>query len=99
MLDCGSLQCISWPHGSSFASHCNIYVEYATKKYSNPVILLDGHSVGPSTKDTTHLRLNGGAVGPKVKFTEDMHLKSKKEQFLANATNKQTTTVLHPCAQ
>ena len=89
VLDGGSvLQRIPWSHGSNFISICNMYVEYV-KKYSHPTIVFDGYSAGPSTKDTAHLRRTGGRVGPEVKFTEDMFLKSKKEQFLANSTNKQ----------
>ena len=37
----------------------------------------------------THRKRSKGAVGQKVMFTSNMPLKSKKENFLANADNKQ----------
>ena len=66
-----------------------MYEEYVTKKYLNSAVVFDGYSVGPSTKDAAHLRRKGTAAGAEVKFTEDMHLKSKKQQVLTNTTNKQ----------
>ena len=89
IFDGGSLlQRLPWSQGASFSSLCNLYVKHV-KKYSNPTVVFDGYTDSPSTKDHTHLRRTGGVSGPEVKFTEDMTLSSKKQQFLANTQNKQ----------
>ena len=51
-------------------------------------VVFDGYD-GTSTKNTTHQRRTGGNAGATVTFDEDMQVTMKKEQFLANKTNKQ----------
>ena len=55
------------------------------------VVVFDGYMSGPSTKDMTHLRQSKGVNGNAVHFTPNIYmvLRSTKEQFLANAENKQ----------
>ena len=65
-----------------------MHVDYV-KKFRQPTIVFDGYEAGPSTKDTTHLRRSGGVVGAKVNFDGSTPVTSKKEQFLAQANNKQ----------
>ena len=50
--------------------------------------MFDGY-YGTSTKDMTHRRRAKGQAGATLAFTEDMKPTIKKEQFLANKTNKQ----------
>ena len=91
VLDGGSLlQHIPWPRGVSYDSLYDLYVKYVTHKYgTSSVVVFDGYSDGPSTKDTTHIRRNKGQVGNTINFTNDMTLDMKKEAFLANPQNKQ----------
>lgn len=50
--------------------------------------MFDGYD-GTSTKGTAHQTQARGNAGAKVTFDEDMQATMKKEQFLANKTNKQ----------
>jgi len=68
---------------------CNMYVEYVIRRYGQGIIVFDGYQDGPSTKGTTHQRRTGAYAGPTVIFASDMVLKSKKDEFLANKSNKQ----------
>ena len=67
---------------------CTVYMKYATKKYGECTVVFDGYG-GTSTKDMTHQRRAKGQAGVTVTFTEEMQLTMKKENFLANNTNKQ----------
>ena len=58
------------------------------KKFGVSIVVLDGYD-GTSTKDMTHCRQAKGKASVTVTFTEDMQLTIKREQFLANKTNKQ----------
>ena len=89
VLDGGALvQRIPWARGSSYKGICTQYTEYVTKKYGQATVVFDGYD-GTSTKDTTHQRRTRGNAGATVTFDEDMQVTMKKEQFLANKTNKQ----------
>ena len=84
------LQHIPWPRGVSYDSLYDLYVKYVTHKYgATSVVVFDGYSEGPSTKDTVHIRRNKGQVGNTNNFTNDMTLDMNKEDFLANPQNKQ----------
>lgn len=67
---------------------CSVYRGYVSKKYGEAVVVFDGYE-GKSTKDMTHQRRRKGQAGETVTFTIDMQLTMKKDQFLANKTNKQ----------
>ena len=89
VLDSGALvQRIPWARGSTYRCICTQYPEYVTKEYGQATVVFDGYD-GTSTKDTTHQRRTRRNAGAKVTFDEDMQVTMKKEQFLANKTNKQ----------
>jgi hypothetical protein len=62
---------------------------YVVSRYGKCVVVFDGYSKVPSTRDCTHLRRSGGDAGVAVHFTGDMTLKMKKDEFLCNKENKQ----------
>lgn len=89
VLDGGSLLYrLPWPRGSTFGNVCQLYVDYV-KKFRCPVIVFDGYTSGPTTKDVTHLRRSDGVVGVEVNFDANMVISCKKEVFLSNSANKQ----------
>ncbi|KAK3747021.1 hypothetical protein QZH41_001488 [Actinostola sp. cb2023] len=90
VLDGGALlHRIPWPRGMTYDAICNMYVEYVIRRYGQGTIVFDGYQDGPSTNDATHQRRTGAYAGPTVNFASDMVLKSKKDEFLANKSNKQ----------
>ena len=90
VLDGGSLlQKIPWIKGETFSTLCEKYVKYVKGRYHQAVVVFDGYSAEPSTKDLTHIRRSKGLVAPKVVFTKDMPFKTKKDIFLSNTENKQ----------
>lgn len=66
-----------------------MYAEYIMGKYRNAVVVFDGYTNEPSTKDCAHLRRTHGISSAQVKFYVNTPFKSKKEQFLSNCQNKQ----------
>ena len=90
MLDGGSLlQRLPWPKRAYFDVICDIYIDHVKTKYPKSIVVFDGYDCGPSTKDNTHLRRSKGKIAAEVHFKGSMLFQSKKEEFLANATNKQ----------
>ncbi|XP_045211013.2 uncharacterized protein LOC123562441 [Mercenaria mercenaria] len=88
VIDGGSLlQRIPWQKGMSFGSICEEYTNYLKQRYRKPVVVFDGYSNSPSTKDLTHLRRQKGAVGTKVLFARATPCKTNKEVFLRNTDN------------
>ena len=88
-LDGGALiHRILWVRGSTYKDVCTLYTNYVRRKYGNAIIVFDGYE-GLSTKDMTHQRRTKGRTGPNVTFTEDMTVSIRKDQFLANRSNKQ----------
>jgi hypothetical protein len=89
VIDGGSLlHHLLWPHDSTYNTVFSLGVQYVTRKYGQATIVFDGYEDGPSTKDCTHLR-RAGAGSPTIKFEGHMVMSSKKQDFLANKTNKQ----------
>ena len=90
VLDGGALlQRVPWQQGMSIEATCSMYVKYVRGRYGNAHIVFDGYEGGPSIKDATHRRRAGGRVGPSVSLTSQTIIQLKKEEFLANKTNKQ----------
>lgn len=90
VIDGGSLlQRLPWLQNTTYGSICQCYVDYINQKYRNPTVVFDGYEAGPSTKDNTHTRRSKGIGGIQVNFVEGMYLRTKKDVFLANITNKQ----------
>ncbi len=58
-------------------------------KYGNAVIVFNGYSDTPTTKDATHTRRCGRSVGPVVQCMPNFTVQLKIYRFLANSTNKQ----------
>ena len=52
------------------------------------MIVFDGYSDKPSTKDITHQRRSRGKQYATIHFTSVMKVKGKKEDFLSNLKNK-----------
>ena len=89
VIDGGSLlHHLPWPCDSTYDTVFSLGVQYVTCKYGQATIVFDGYEDGHSTKDCTHLR-RAGAGSPTIKFEGHMVMSSKKEDFLANKTNKQ----------
>ena len=57
--------------------------------FNNALVVVDGYTSGPTTKDETHQRRAGSEIGVDIDFTPDMLLPMKKKAFLANPRNKQ----------
>ncbi|CAG2202027.1 unnamed protein product [Mytilus edulis] len=76
ILDGGSLlHRIPWTRGESFKSICKVYIDYITRLYpsGSTVVVFDGYSQQPSTKDITHIRRNLSIRNsPDIHFTDDM---------------------------
>ena len=92
VLDGGALlHRIPWPRGFTFDGVSELYVNYVTQKYgANAVIVFDGYTDEPTTKDPTHRR-TGGHSSVTVHFTGAMVIQSKKEnkqRFIQLLSNK-----------
>ena len=60
----------------------------------NKIVVFNGYSNKPSTKDCSHLRRSGGTICVKDPFTSSMALQIKKEEFNYNKQNKKRFNVL-----
>ena len=90
VLDGGALlHRIPWSKGASYDQIFEQYTSYVTRKYGQAVIVFDGYSDAPSTKDCAHSRRSSGTIGTTVHFTPTMTLQIKKDEFLSNKQNKQ----------
>ena len=85
---------IPWQHGTTYTDICKQYVDHVTRHYGHATIIFDGYLQELFTKDSAHQRRTGGRTGLTVDFTRDMVMKLKKEEFLANKTNKQKFIML-----
>ena len=65
------------------------YSAYVIRKYDRTIVVFDGYSDNPSTKDCAHMRRSGGTIGVTVHFISNMALQAKKEEFLSNKHDKQ----------
>lgn len=90
VLDGGALlHRLPWEIGKTYGTIVEGYIHYVQKHYGQSVVIVfDGYSNQPSTKDGTHKRRNG-KTGRKVLFFPSMTLTLKKQEFLANNENKQ----------
>ena len=73
----------------TFGSTCQRYVDYVHDNYRDPTFVFDGYEACPSTKYIAYKRRSKEIVGTQVNFVKEMYLKTKKEMFLVNTTNKQ----------
>ena len=90
VLDGGALlHKISWPKSVTYKSIFEMYVQYVLRKYKNAIVVFDGYSGEPSTKDSAHARRGSSMTGPDVVLDENNKVCLKKELFLSNYKNKQ----------
>ena len=91
VLDGGSLlHKVLWTKRKTFNEIFNLHVDYVIKNYrEGTTIVFDGYDGNPSTKEVTHIRRTKGKQGISVRFTGEMKLNMKKEDFLTNLNNKQ----------
>ena len=57
-----------------------MYVNRVKQRYGTAVIVFDGYTNEPSTKDATHLRRTGTCSGVTVHFAGDKLIQSKKDE-------------------
>ena len=78
-----------WMALHSFStSHGQEHTRYVLKKFGGAIVVFNGYD-RTSTKDMTHRRQAKGQASVTATFTEEVQLPMKKEQFIANKTNKQ----------
>ena len=67
-----------------------MYVNHMKQRYGTAVLVFDGYTNEPSTKDAIHLIRTRTCSGVTVYFTDDhdMLIQSKKDEFVANKENK-----------
>ena len=65
-----------------------IHVNHVKQRYGTAVLVFDGYTNEPSTKDAIHLIRTRTCSGVTVHFTGDMLIQSKKDEFVANKENK-----------
>ena len=95
VLDGGALlHRIPWTRGATYDQVFEQYYVYVIRKYGRVIVVFDGYSDKPSTKDCAHMRRSGGTIGVTVHFTSSMALQTKKEEFLSNKHNKQRCIAL-----
>ena len=70
-----------WKRGCTFETIIQAYVKFVKEKYPRAVIVFDGYTSGPSTKDMTHLRRSKGIKGRPVHFTHQMAFKQLEISF------------------
>src|SRR6267154_1638582 len=78
VLDGGALlHRLPWSLGMQFSDICNAYKQYVIMRYGKSVVIVfDGYLDGPSIKDATHIRRNGGKSTPTVLLSVNMKLQS-----------------------
>ena len=90
VLDGGALlHTIPWTRGTSWNDILDMYVQYVGRRYGQAIVVFDGYSSVPSTKDPVHTIRTGGRVGATAHFDLSMALQSGKDEFLSNKENKQ----------
>ena len=90
ILDGGALlHRLPWSQNVTYHEICQAYSSYVKSHYGTAVVIFDGYSTGPTTKDATHKRRSHMSVGANVQVAGSMVFQGKKEDFLSNRTNKQ----------
>ena len=80
---------VPWTRGATYDQIFEQYSAYVIRKYGRTIVVFDGYSDNPITKDCAHIRRSGGTIGVTVHFISSMALQTKKEEFLSNKHNKQ----------
>ena len=74
------------------ATYDQIFEQYSA--YVRTIVVFDGYSDNPSTKECAHMRRSGGTIGVTVYFTSSMALQTKNKEFLSNKPNKHSFIAL-----
>ena len=83
---CALLQKLPWPNQTTYANLSNLYVQYVHRHYKHAVVVFDGYTSDPSTKDETHERHTSSQnIGAEGNFKPEMQLTMEKKSFLANS--------------
>lgn len=90
VLDGGSLlQKLPWTSKLTLGDISKMYSRYVASKFSNCVVVFDGYSNGPTTKDVAHIRRSKGLTRRDVFFNENHHFVKNKNCFcLIHQTNR-----------
>ena len=91
VLDGGSLlHRLSWAKGMTYNQVIQSYTEFVHRNYPGSVVVFDGYSSNPSTKDVTHMRRKSQRTAASdTDFDGDMLVCDSRETFLSNHVNKQ----------
>ena len=89
VIDGGNLlHRVPWLKEDTFEQICSRCVDYVQKRYQN-VVVFDGYTCQPRTKDMAYLKRSKGLNATEVLFDSQTPFKSNKDVFLTNARNKQ----------
>ena len=90
IIDGGSLLYrLKWDKYKTVQEFIDSYCKFVKNQCGeNAVIVFNGYSDKPSTKDITHQRRSRGKQYATIHFTSEMKVKGKKEDFLSNLRNK-----------
>ena len=91
---------LPWAHGTTFEAIYSMYAEYKLCKHTNAIVVFDGYTTEPSTKDFAHLERTHGISSANVKFNANTPFKSKKDSFYpTEKIYKYYINVLSKCLQ
>ena len=90
LIDGGSLLYrLKWDKYKTVQEFIDSHCKFVKNQYGeNAVIVFDGYSDKPSTKDITHHRRSRGKQYATIHLTSEMKVKGKKEDFLSNLKTK-----------
>ena len=80
---------VPWTRGATYDQIFEQYSAYVIRKYGRTIVVFDGYSDNPNTKECAHIRRSGDTIGVIVHFISSMALQTKKEEFLSIKHNKQ----------
>ena len=78
----------SWPRLATYEDICTIYVRHVALHYPSAVVVFDGYSGHPCTKDAEQRRRAARRSCPDIEFTEHTTTTASQADFLANRRNK-----------
>ncbi|KAL8585006.1 hypothetical protein ACOMHN_043642 [Nucella lapillus] len=83
------LHLLSWARGCTYNAIAQSYIDFVKRMFGKGIVVFDGYSSNPSTKDIAHLRRKQRTkVASDFVFDGETLLSVPKENFLANENNK-----------
>ncbi|KAJ8888861.1 hypothetical protein PR048_008355 [Dryococelus australis] len=82
------IHCVAWQHPATFKEIRQQYTAYVIIYYSQAHVVLDGYSVGPSTKYKEHLRRSGKGFHVDVTVEDSVYVILEQAEFLSNNSCK-----------